>query len=61
MLLKWALQQGLAVIPKSVNQVRIAEFGPQQFEGWSISEDDMIAIDMMNDGHKFCWDPSCIR
>lgn len=60
-LLRWGLQQGCAVIPKSVHPGRVAEFAPHALlEGWELSEPQMAALAALEDGHKFCWDPEGI-
>ncbi|GMH46060.1 hypothetical protein BSKO_14024 [Bryopsis sp. KO-2023] len=57
-LLQWALQQGLAVIPKSVHKDYIEGFAPSNFEGWELSTSDMQELSEMDCSHRFCWDPS---
>lgn len=57
MLLRWGLQQGCAVIPKSVQEGRIAEFSPAQLLTWRLEDQDMAALDSLADGFKYCWDP----
>lgn len=59
-LLKWGLQQDMAVIPKSVQKDRIREWTAAQMEGWELSGDDMALLASMNDGRKYCWNPSDI-
>jgi diketogulonate reductase-like aldo/keto reductase len=56
-LLRWGLQQGCAVLPKSVRQERIAEFAPDKLLSWELSPEDMDALAALEDGSKFCWDP----
>ena len=29
--------------------------------GWGLSVEQMRALDALEDGHKYCWDPSGIR
>lgn len=60
-LLKWSLQQGVAVIPKSIQEAHINEFAPSHFEGWELTPDDLQMIHSLDDNHKFCWDPSCVQ
>lgn len=60
-LLRWGIQNGCAVIPKSSQPERIAEFAPAQLlDGWQLSEADMAALAGLEDGHKYCWDASSI-
>ena len=55
-LIRWALQHGLVVIPKSSNRRRIVE-NADVFE-FEISEDDMRLLDSFNENLRTCWDPS---
>ncbi|WP_108975720.1 aldo/keto reductase [Leptospira ryugenii] len=55
-LIRWSLQKGNVVIPKSVNPNRIAENGTV-FD-FSISEADMKEMDSWNENYRTCWDPS---
>ncbi|KAL3136995.1 hypothetical protein ABBQ32_006590 [Trebouxia sp. C0010 RCD-2024] len=57
-LLRWGLQQGCAVIPKSLNPVHIAEASPQELLSWELNQQQMKTLDDMSDGHKYCWDPT---
>lgn len=59
-LLRWGLQQGCGVIPKSVTPSRLAEYSPSALLSWQLGEDDMAALDGLEDGHKYCWDASGI-
>lgn len=59
-LLRWGLQQGCAVIPKSVHPERIQQASPQQLLSWELSQDDMEALNRLEDGTKYCWDASHI-
>lgn len=53
--LRWHLQHGVVVIPKSVHDYRIRE-NAQIFD-FSLSTVDMDAIDQMNEGKRFGPDP----
>lgn len=54
-LLVWALQQDVAVIPKSTNSARIKENITLNFK---LTEDEMKAIDALGQKKiKFAWDP----
>ncbi|KIW88038.1 uncharacterized protein Z519_11148 [Cladophialophora bantiana CBS 173.52] len=56
--LRWGLQKGLVVIPKSDRETRIIE--NQQIFGWEISHEDTEVIDGLDEGQKANlgeWDP----
>jgi diketogulonate reductase-like aldo/keto reductase len=55
-LLRWALQHGLAVIPKSSNRKRIFE-NADVFD-FEISPEDMRLLDSFNEDLRTCWDPT---
>ncbi|HET7392160.1 MAG TPA: aldo/keto reductase, partial [Candidatus Binatia bacterium] len=55
-LIRWALQRGLVVIPKSSNRRRIVE-NADVFD-FEISKDDMRLLDNFNENLRTCWDPS---
>ena len=55
-LIRWALQHGLVVIPKSSNRRRILE-NADVFD-FEISRDDMGLLDNFNENLRTCWDPS---
>jgi len=58
-LLKWALQHNLAIIPKTSHVENLkANFDLFNFE---ISPTDMASIDAINEDKKFCWNPNNIR
>lgn len=54
-LIKWSLQRGLIVIPKSTNPARITE--NSKVEDFELSSEDMKAIDGLNKNHRYV-DPS---
>lgn len=54
-LLKWALQKGMSVVPKSCRPERIIEFGQMRLRDWELDEDQMRALDNMEDNHRYCW------
>lgn len=56
-LLKWALQQDLAVIPKSIQKHRIEEWTTEHMQDWVLSSENMQRLDSMEDGTKYCWNP----
>jgi diketogulonate reductase-like aldo/keto reductase len=55
-LIRWGLQHGLVVIPKSSNRRRILE-NADVFD-FEISVDDMRLLDSFNENLRTCWDPS---
>lgn len=55
-LIRWGLQKGFITIPKSARLERIRENA--QIYDFSISDDDMDALDALNEGYSCTWDPS---
>jgi diketogulonate reductase-like aldo/keto reductase len=55
-LIRWALQHGLVVIPKSANRKRIVE-NADVFD-FEISAADMQLLDGFNENLRTCWDPT---
>ena len=55
-LIRWAIQHGVVVIPKSANPERIRE-NAQVFD-FEISTEDMRALDRFNENLRTCWDPT---
>jgi len=55
-LIRWALQHGLVVIPKSANPKRILE-NADVFD-FEISRADMELLDGFNEDLRTCWDPT---
>ena len=55
-LIRWALQHGLAVIPKSANRRRI--FEDADVFDFEITVADMQLLDRFNDNLRTCWDPT---
>src|ERR1051325_385065 len=55
-LIRWALQHGLVVIPKSANPKRIVE-NADVFD-YEISPADMELLDGFNEDLRTCWDPT---
>ena len=54
-LIRWAIQRGMVVLPKSVNEGRIIEnFSVFDFE---ISDSLMKRLDGLNESFVTCWDP----
>jgi len=55
-MLRWALQHGIIVIPKSVHAERIKE-NAGIFD-FSIKESDMKLLDSLDEGFRVCSDPT---
>jgi diketogulonate reductase-like aldo/keto reductase len=55
-MIRWALQHGLVVIPKSANPKRISE-NADIFD-FEISAADMQLLDSLNENLRTCWDPT---
>jgi diketogulonate reductase-like aldo/keto reductase len=55
-LIRWALQHGLVVIPKSANRKRI--FEDADVFDFEITPDDMQLLDSFNEELRTCWDPT---
>jgi methylglyoxal/glyoxal reductase len=55
-LIRWALQHGLAVIPKSANRRRI--FEDANVFDFEITAEDMELLDRFNEDLRTCWDPT---
>jgi diketogulonate reductase-like aldo/keto reductase len=55
-LIRWALQHGLVVIPKSADRRRIFE-NADVFD-FEISAEDMWVLDRFNENLRTCWDPT---
>ncbi len=58
MLLRWALQEELPVLPKSVRPDRIAE-NAAVFD-WQLAPEDMQRLAALDCGTKMAWDPSVV-
>lgn len=57
-LIRWALQHEVAVIPKSANRERILE-NADVFD-FELSEEDMDALDSFHQNYRTSWDPTAI-
>ena len=56
LLIRWGLQHGLIVIPKSVHAERIRE-NSDVFD-FNISDTDMKEMDSLNENYRTCWNPT---
>lgn len=55
-LVRWALQQGLVVLPKSVHPERIQENA--SVYGFALDADDLAALEQLDEGYRTSWDPT---
>jgi diketogulonate reductase-like aldo/keto reductase len=55
-LLRWGLQHGVVVIPKSVRPERIRENA--DLYGFALDADDLAALDALDEGYRTSWDPT---
>ncbi|XP_068611982.1 glyoxal reductase-like [Brachionichthys hirsutus] len=55
-LLRWAVQQGVPVIPKSSNPDRVKD-NAKIFD-FTLSDSDMDRLSALDRGERCCWDPS---
>lgn len=56
--LKWAMQDGIGVIPMSTKPEHIVD--NCGVWDWTLSEDDMKAIHSIEKKHKYAWDPATV-
>jgi diketogulonate reductase-like aldo/keto reductase len=56
LIIRWGLQHGLVVIPKSTIEERIRE-NSQVFD-FDISDDDLRSLDSLNEDLRLNWDPT---
>lgn len=56
--LRWAIQKGFPIIPKTVKASRLLE-NTKVWE-WELSSQDMEQLDALDSGTHFCWDPTSI-
>ena len=55
-LLRWNLQRGVAVIPKSANPMRVQQ-NVQQPWSFTLNTDEIAELDSLADGARFCTAP----
>ncbi|MBI4438424.1 aldo/keto reductase [Candidatus Woesearchaeota archaeon] len=55
-LIRWCVQKGMVVLPKSANKERIAENA--DVFGFRINEGDMAFLDSLDEGFRTCWNPT---
>lgn len=56
-LLRWALQRGCGVVPKSDHVERVVQQTPDTLLSWSLDDAQLAALDGLEDGTKYCWCP----
>jgi diketogulonate reductase-like aldo/keto reductase len=55
-LVRWALQLGLVVLPKSVRAERIRENA--EVYGFALDDEDLAAMGRLDEGYRTSWDPT---
>ena len=58
--LRWTLQRGVVVVPRTATPAHIQEniaVGGEDNERYRLSEEDMVALDAMNEAHPYYWSP----
>jgi diketogulonate reductase-like aldo/keto reductase len=58
-LLRWGLQHGVVILPKSSTTSRIKE--NMDIEDFELSDSDMVSINSLNQNLHVCWDPTTIK
>lgn len=58
-MLRWSIQHGTIVIPKSVKQARIKE-NLDVFD-FELTDEDMQEMDSWNENFRTCWDPTDVK
>lgn len=54
-LLKWAVQQDIGVIPKSTDPDHIQN--NMDIFTWTLTEDEIKTLNSLDTGHHYCWNP----
>ncbi|XP_026869808.2 uncharacterized oxidoreductase Mvan_2161 [Electrophorus electricus] len=57
-LLRWAVQQNVPVLPKSRQPSRVQENG--RLFDFELSDSDMVQLSALDCGQRFCWDPTLV-
>ena len=58
LMIRWGIQHGVVVIPKSTREERIRE-NSQVFD-FDISDNDMMSLDSLNEDLRLNWDPTSV-
>lgn len=53
--LRWTVQSGVAVVPRSGNKAHIRE--NLDILSWALSDVQMAAMEALNQDHPYYWDP----
>ena len=56
-LLRWATQQEIGVLPKSLNPLHIAE---NIALDWDLAKEDVLELNRLEEKRKYAWDPSSV-
>jgi len=59
-LLRWALQNGLSVVPKSASPERVRENCEAELRRFELTSAHMQRIDSLDRGERYCWDPTTV-
>lgn len=58
-LLRWGIEKGCCVIPKSVTPARVEGFAEDCLLSWRLGDEEMERLSSLASvPHKFCWDPA---
>lgn len=55
-LVQWCVQKGVVCIPRTSKPERVRE--NLDYSNFTLDNSDMQQMELLNDGHKFCWDPN---
>ncbi|WP_442915949.1 aldo/keto reductase [Leptospira sp. GIMC2001] len=58
-LIRWSLQKGMVVIPKSANPERIVQNA--DVYDFEINAADMVSMESWDEGLRTCWDPTTVE
>lgn len=56
--LRWGLEKGFALVPRSCSRHHIVENSQLDF---ALSPEQVARLDSLSSSQKFCWDPSSIK
>lgn len=57
-MLRWGIEKGFVIIPKSTNPMRIKE--NMDIFDFSLDQDDMKKLEKLDRGLRTCWDPTLV-